>query len=228
MPIHTFSAFTFHAQTFTPIRLSGSAGGAPGPTTLNRPASVNVTFPRWLEYRQLRGQTSSLGYAESGSVATGIGTYKQVFSSAYWRLPESDDESDTTYRAPLQALTNQIGQDYFSWLSNQYTLVFQGIKDWEPTGFDDCVVWEIGCPDESANGEDCVIASRTGHDVYDAPQARPATLVGAGRVIGRAIVDPPLTGRLTFAVEIAADRPLENLIRIRARRARHDDCSILA
>lgn len=42
-----------------------------------------------------------------------------------------------------QALTNQIGTDYYQWLELQYDITYAGIVPWQVSGFDDYVRWDV-------------------------------------------------------------------------------------
>lgn len=42
-----------------------------------------------------------------------------------------------------QALTNQVGADYYQWLELQYDITYAGIVPWQVSGFDDYVRWDV-------------------------------------------------------------------------------------
>lgn len=52
-----------------------------------------------------------------------------------------EDGSSTTENADLAA---QIAKDFYGWLKKRYDRSFTSIKAWNPTGFDDFVIWDFG------------------------------------------------------------------------------------
>jgi len=87
--------------------------------------------------------TASVDRSQIGTSLTQPGTRQVFFDTCYamygvggggypWNLQELID------------LANLIGTDYYAWLRNHYEIAYNGLVAWEPNGFDDYVLYEVG------------------------------------------------------------------------------------
>jgi hypothetical protein len=73
----------------------------------------------------------------------------------------------------LDALAEQIRDDYFAWHERRYDLTYPGVADIKPCGFDDAILWTFGrtCPDKTlrlSRNDDGTVANL---EVVDEPLA---------------------------------------------------------
>lgn len=106
------------------------------------PAKVLVTFPKWRHYRLLqRGQVYKVEKTpdDAETVASTFKLIRSTFHADY-----SSDTSPPANTSDLDALAQVIADDFYGWFGRQFDKTFAGVHQWQPTGFDDCAVWEFG------------------------------------------------------------------------------------
>ncbi len=68
------------------------------------------------------------------------GVTKLVYSTMYAIIDYATDErTSPTNETELENLAEAVATDFYASLDYQYDLTFAGIKEWEPTGYDDCI-----------------------------------------------------------------------------------------
>lgn len=110
------------------------------------PASVSVAYPK---YSWGVPWCSGDKYVYSNNVGGGTaGTTKLFHSSCYADFTiENDDTavpSTPLNNANLAAMALQIEADYAAWVEPHFDMTFNGIKVWEPTGFDNFAEFTFG------------------------------------------------------------------------------------
>jgi len=118
-------------------------GGGLDTAAGSMPAQVVTTFRRWRDYAIIqKGKAhAETNNAPDGSVVVS-GTKKQIHSTAYADFTASD--SSPSNSSELAALATIIATDFYSWLARSHDYTFVGVKPWQPTGFDDAIVWTFG------------------------------------------------------------------------------------
>lgn len=85
------------------------------------------------------------------------GMVKTVHSTC-WADFDDEQEADPNNKTGLEAMTAKIASHYYASLKKSYDYTFQGIKDWYLTGYDDHILYQLGCE-------------------YEHPDVRPITTV---------------------------------------------------
>lgn len=63
------------------------------------------------------------------------------------RDPFPGGETSTSLASEKSDLAFRVAQDYYDWLTRRYDLSFHAVKVWDPTGFDDFVIWDFASQD---------------------------------------------------------------------------------
>jgi hypothetical protein len=111
------------------------------------PQYVRVTFPKSFCYHLTCDDDKyPLTYTNS-AYCLQPNCYKTIHSSAvadYQCDCDGDSEAPKNL-ATIQALTTQIGTDWNDWHYYEYDFTFAIPQAWNPTGYDDHVLWSFGC-----------------------------------------------------------------------------------
>jgi len=111
---------------------------------LRRPAAVRVVFRRGPCCDDVWAKTILAGEVLTGNAEdVSDGTTKTLFDTA--RAVSANCTGEPTNAGQLTTLATQIAQDYYAWLAPEtYDMSWAGLKEWEPTGFDDAIWWHWG------------------------------------------------------------------------------------
>lgn len=122
------------------------AGGefTPGPV----PAEVWVAFPKLVDHIPVSTKLYKVAKTPTGDAAeipTVDGTHHTVHSTAWARIDlVADIDSTPANDSFLDALAAQLAEDYYAWRTRVFDRTFQGVKAWQPTGFDDHTLYTFG------------------------------------------------------------------------------------
>lgn len=141
----TFAAQTLTANLARPYRLL--AGGQYGDLGGDLPDKVLVTF------RKMR----SGSLVADGQLHTieKTGPKKPVRVTGYTHVIHSTMLARTNAAGAilnseqLDDLAEKIKDDFYAWGAKRYDLTFGAIQRWDPSGFDDAVIWSFGRPLDS-------------------------------------------------------------------------------
>lgn len=110
------------------------------------PQQVRVVFPvSYCHHLECNGEKHALEYDVSHPCSK-TGYIKTIHSTAVaeYECVCEDDREDPANESELQALTDKIGEDWRLWRQYDYDFTFAAPQAWEPTGFDDHILWTFG------------------------------------------------------------------------------------
>lgn len=126
------------------------------------PAVCRVSFPKAHAFiPDIDGGRYSYDVAPGSAFPTSAiipGTAKRVESRAYADFTTGGGTPDNN--TALDALADRIGLDFYDSLSRQYHAALNGWAEWNPSGFDDAVIWNLGRLRTQDNGGGQEVSTR--------------------------------------------------------------------
>lgn len=110
------------------------------------PASVDVVFRKFVDHVPLPQKRKVYNNTPSGEI-TVASMKATIHSTAYADFTTSGTggtASTPDNNADLAALAAQITTDYYAWLTPAYDRTYPGLRLWEPTGFDNYILYQLG------------------------------------------------------------------------------------
>jgi|GEM_PF-5680799 len=117
------------------------------------PAEVRIAFPKMEDASPFGAQEFWTSELSAADAATALGvtdhvvvesTSKTLHCSAWAMFQCGGSTTDPANKTNLDELVEQYALDYYGWLSIQYDHAWPGLQEWEPTGYDDHVFFELG------------------------------------------------------------------------------------
>jgi hypothetical protein len=106
------------------------------------PAQVRVVFPKIANGCLKDGEVYTKTANAPSSLTTVASMTKIIHSTAYADV--STDGSTIDNQSALDTLAAKIGADYYAWLGKMFDVSYAGLYQWEPTGFDDHLLFDFG------------------------------------------------------------------------------------
>jgi hypothetical protein len=121
------------------------AGGDYGALGGDLPSSVAVAYQK-IKQHLLRknGQVLVQTSAAPSGTPVQVGDASLTIQCAAYADYNTADALQN--EATLQAITDQLASDFYSWNSTRYDYTFREIQPWDLCGFDDHVLWTFGRP----------------------------------------------------------------------------------
>lgn len=108
------------------------------------PEAVRVCFPRLADHIPCPHKIYVVDKAAPSDAMTVPNTFYVVHAAAWARRTDSDLSTVPDNSSWLNALAEQIRDDYYDWLGLAYDYTYQGCKAWKPSGHDDHVLYTFG------------------------------------------------------------------------------------
>lgn len=128
------------------------------------PANVVVVFAKVVYGKHCKNEVKAYTVSPTdSSLKTTSGTSKMIYSTTHADFSTGGGTADND--TELDALADKIAADYYASIKKAYDQTFAGVKLWEPTAYDDHLLYQFGCEYQEASQPVTSIERQAGEEL---------------------------------------------------------------